>query len=363
MALIPLKSQYVSLIVTIILSVSEVALLAACLQWNCFLENKKLQRREKVNVRDHRIRTKFLSVAVISIFVILEIFNSFYSDPTTIDRLERRPCTFLGSGGRKEGFTNLTSLSSIILLDCMDANRTMVRQRAGFLSRDPIVTQCNEVLYSFSTATDEAMEAVPQEIQHFTGCVPVPEIGDEAEICALLYQRGEKVTFTEHMYLDEVEYVIEEKVLLRVWHTHVHFNVTGLESELARRAVTMLLTPTSSDTTIRREVFTSDGVGMCDFRKHINATVVSNGFIYAMAIVSIASLLILAVSALFRRQIRYDMSNPLHWAQNTVIPEHLLGAENPEIYCSDADGRQFAVSCNLSELNSLRQRVSNLLRG
>ncbi|CAN8075537.1 unnamed protein product [Agarophyton chilense] len=362
MVIIPLKSQHVSLVATFMSVTSETALLFAALRWNCLFENKTLQRRRTINVRNHRTRTKLLAAAATVIFVIIELFNSFYSDPTTVEISERRPCTFLASGGGQKGFTNTTSLSSIILLHCLDANRTTIRQSGGYLFQDgnDFVAQCLDPLYSFST-DNAPQESVP-ETDYFTGCVELPELAeplpeDETTVCVFFYQNKARVTFTESVLGSDVPYVVNEKLLLHVWHTDVYFNITGMETEFARRAATMLLESSPPAITLRREVFTVDGVGMCDFKKQIEATTVSEGFIYALALASSLSFLVAVASLFFRSHMCFDMSNPLDWAQKTVISEHLLGAENPEVFCLDSEEKQFIVLSNLKKSCASRVRL------
>ncbi|CAN8075539.1 unnamed protein product [Agarophyton chilense] len=353
MIVIPLKSQYVSLIFTIISGASELALLSATQRWNCFYENKSLQQGRKVNVRHHLTRTKLLIACATSAFFIIEIANSFYSDPITIERSETRPCSFLASADFRANVTKATLEFHPISLSCLEANETSVWQRGGnrFETDEGSVIQCSETMYSFDR---EIMSEEPIPDNFVVECVPAPQLNvkeENPEACSFWYQNGNRVTFSDFVTRSDLANVLDQSESIHVWHTDVAFDVAGRERELASRAAFHLSRGEADDVGLRRKIFSRDGDGMCEFTQEVDATALNVAFVSVLVSLWVLCLFVFVVGLLFQSRIMYDMSDPLDWASKTVIGNGFIGAENPEASSVEHDGRRFVVLSNSREVN------------
>lgn len=293
------------------------------------------------------------------IFISLEVLASFFSYPAITENEEVRPCISLQPGGEQTGFTNMSSLSSIILLECMEVNNSIVHQSAGDLFRvnGELVAQCSYPLYSFSVNMGRTKIPIPPEQSSVTKC----ETSGMYRACIVLYQNESTVSFTTLIKVEELALVIERKIPLDTWHTQVNFSIEGLESNFASRAIRMLRSASPNPVSLRREVFTVDGVGACKFRKLADATSVRFDIIYILVIISMGSLLAAISSCFFFSDLEFDISNPLHWADRTLVSEHSMGAADPEISYSDSCSSQFGVSSSRrSNPNDLRRIFPNI---
>ncbi|PXF49605.1 hypothetical protein BWQ96_00675 [Gracilariopsis chorda] len=364
MVLIPLKSQYTSLIVTVISGIAELALLSAVLVFNKYLECRALQNGGKVNVRHHRFRTKALTVAATLAFVFLEVFSSFYSDPDDKTELVRKNCTSLDALTVQQGLLNISTQTTVVGVKCIGINSTLFWQHAGNISDgrnignggnigDDEVFECEkkEVLY---TANVERAPDEPVPDEYVVGCVGTS--------CVFVYRSGNEVTFTDFVHSEDVSRVLNESITLPVWKTTISYNVTGLESAFATRAVDLLSQGVTDGFTLRRGVFAGSAITQCNFKTFSDATRVRKGFIYAIVIAWALSISAFVGSFAIRRRIFYDMSDPLHWAQKTIRDNDLSDTDNPVVTTVYENGSRALLVTRSSAPSEQESSIGTLFR-
>lgn len=351
MVLIPLKSQYTSLIVTIISGAAELALLSAVLGYNKYLECRALRKGGKVNVRHHRFRRRALTVVATLTFVLLEVSSSFFSDPATRFKVERKNCTSLDALNVRDGLLNISMDATVIGVNCVRMNTTVFWQYAGNLS-DGEDYQCGEQMLYATNVSLPSEELVP--VDSVSACVD--------DNCVFVFTDGDEVSFTIHFLPDALPVLPGSNTTALVWKTMVYYNFTGLEREFAKRAADMLRNGISDDFTIRRGVFAGTAEMQCDFKIPSDATTVRTAFIYAIAVAWALSVAAFLGSLAVRRLIFYDMSDPLHWAQKTLRDDDLSDIDNPVVTTVNEHGTRMLLVTRSSAPSDEESNIGTLFR-
>lgn len=355
MVLIPLKSQYTSLIATILSGLAELALLSAVLGYNKYLECRALENGGKVNVRHHRFRTRALTVAATLAFVFLEVSNSFFSDPALKRGEVIKSCISLDALPVRRGPFNISTRAAVVGINCIGTNTSLLWQRAGNISEDGEIKCGDEFLFS-ADINHSPNEPLPDE--HVRECV----FDGEGDTCAFLYSNGSEVTFTENVLDTDVEFVLDTKTPLRVWKTTVYYNTTGMESEFLRRSISLGLLGVSDQFVLRREVFAGVEETKCNFDVFSQATKIKEGFLYAIAVAWTLSIMAFIGSFAIRGRVFYDMSDPLDWARQTVKDEDSSGIDNPVVTTRYENGTRLVLVTRSSAPSEEESDVGTLFR-
>ncbi|PXF45088.1 hypothetical protein BWQ96_05127 [Gracilariopsis chorda] len=355
MVLIPLKSQYTSLIATILSGLAELALLSAVLGYNKYLECRALENGGRVNVRHHRFRTRALTVAATLAFVFLEVSNSFFSDPALKRGEVTKSCISLDALPIRRGMLDISLRAAVVGINCLGTNTSLLWQLAGNISDDGEIKCGDDFLFS-ADIHHSPNEPVPDE--HTMECI----LDGELNLCAFLYSNGSEVTFTEIVLDTDLSFVLDNNYALRVWKTTVYYNTTGMERELLRRSITLARDLVTDQFVLRREVFAGAEETECNFDVFSPATTIKEGFLYAIAVAWTLSLAAFLGSLAIRGRVFYDMSDPLDWARQTVRDEDSSDIDNPVVTTRYENGTRFVLVTRSSAPSEEESNVGTLFR-
>ncbi|PXF45258.1 hypothetical protein BWQ96_04957 [Gracilariopsis chorda] len=379
---IPLKSQFVSLIVTLISGLAELFLFGALLGFNKYSECIALRKGRQVSVRLHRIRAKFLAVLAMVVFIFLEVIMSFFSDPAIEIKFRTDECLAVDRIDLREGFTGDTNDEDFILIRCIGIKKDGFLQRAGNFSLNPNTkarVRCGKhALYEYPNEDD--LQFTLTNVTRTGGtdtdlvleCIlPTPAVGEKPpteRLCAAVRQLPPNSIGFTNVYLSaavresEVGPLVNQQVVIPFLETSVRYNTSGLSRNFARRLLRAYDKDVTDPMEIRKRVFMGIERRKCAFEhRKKDLTTVPLGLVYGIVAAWILSFLTFASTLLLRRSIFYDMSDPLHWAQRTYrhIDEPIVG--NPVVTSVYEHGeRLMYVSGSASNDDDLLSRMRNI---
>lgn len=314
MVLIPLKSQYVSLIIMLVSGAAELTLLSALLQFNSFFECSILRRRRFLSINRHRTRITVLAFVALIVFVALEIVISFFSDPSFRVTQQRRSCLLLRPIDSHQEAVERHKKSRIISLGCAKTTERFETQYMGNLSLDKNNILCaKHAAYRFPLGEGDV---------HKLPISPHAEFGCSSEkdksFCAFAFQQDKFVFFGGPIHGLDAAAVTSGQHQLHYFRTEVFFDTSGLLRTIAQRAAMAFSKFVTDAADLRLEVFSSTRQSSCLFGVKSDATEIALGAIVAIAMVWTISFCLFMVSIPFRLRVFYDMRNPLHWARKTT---------------------------------------------
>ncbi|KAI0557522.1 hypothetical protein FGB62_292g04 [Gracilaria domingensis] len=355
MVLINLKAQYVDLIVTMLSGVAELCLFGAALAFNRYAECDALKRGKQVSVRRHSARTKFLAVFAMVVFIVLEVILSSFSDPAFSREEQRRPCVAVDRLDVRNG-SNYNINTDSILITCARVDGDAIFQRVGnrSLSDTDVVCGDSDVYKSVG----EGRVQTPIDANQSQSC------SDEGFGCIFSEISGREFRFSELLLEDEIEFLIADRTPITYLVTTLFFDIDkSQEGELGRRVINAFGDGVTDPQELRRRILLGTEDTICPFFLLNDATEVPLGLICVIVATWVLSVIAFVSTLLFRRQIFYDMGDPLHWAQRTFrhVDEPIL--ENPVVTSVYEHGERlmYVSSASSEEYNFLR-RVKTSLR-
>lgn len=329
MVLLALKSQFASLIITIVSIICEFSILWALRTINGLYECRTLKRNGKVFVENHIIRSTALEVVSFLSFLMLEIFASFFSDPTDLFRVENHPCISVGNILKTKNNTLDFPTANVIFARCLNVENGLITQSAGNYSNKNGLIQCAEKpMYSFRDS-----EPRNRAVSNATiGCIE----SNQGNACTFGIQRGNRV-FLSNVFLEIDKPFIENEDF---FETILHFESKAMLKVWAERTASNILDGIVSPAQLRRLVFTGAEGRSCDFDIYIgDATSITAAFLILLLLVWILSLMLFFVSLGLKRKVFYNLRNVKDWATKTILPTAQKdGDGKPYVYSRTEDG-------------------------
>lgn len=331
MVLISLKSQYVSLIITLLSFFSELSILLAFLESNNYRQCRRLTRGKTVNVRHHRRYGQIPAVIAGFIFLALEILASFFCDPARIEKFQSHSCIALETSIAVVEDQDRFVQGDVIEDSCQILEEgTTYQQLGNFSLKDQQVRCSKNPVYKFERPED-INEPLPSEDTVF-GCVPSTDDPSE-EVCAFVFQRNNSIYFSEPLKRSTVERIKEGNgnETVSFLRTEILFAGAATLSFFATRAADALERSVTDPYELRRRVFLGAKETTCPFVDEIKeGTTAPLSLIYVLAAIWILSVFLFVTSiALFRRRIFFNFTDPLDWALYTRQQSENPAERNP----------------------------------
>lgn len=319
MVLISLKSQYVSLMVTILSFFCELSILFAFLEWNNYHQCKRLTQQKTVNVRHLRRYGRMTAVAAGIIFLILEIVASFLCEPGQVKTFLSHPCIKLEASTRIEDNDERFIQTTILEDRCQLLEETTTSQLLGNYSLEDQQLRCSKnALYKFKRL-EEVKETLPEGT--VLRCVPKRQEEQLGEFCVFAFYRNRSIFFSEALKKSTAEMIeasngTESVLYLR---TEILFEGAVNLSALAKRAAYAFSQSETDPSILRRLVFLGARKTTCPFVDETkDVTKAPLSLVYVLGAVWTLSMLLFVISIVsFRRRIFFNFADPLHWALYT----------------------------------------------
>ncbi|PXF49893.1 hypothetical protein BWQ96_00053 [Gracilariopsis chorda] len=311
MVLIRLKAPFVSVIVTVLSTLAELALLSFLFVLNNLHECKQLQRGRSVQVRQHLRRTRLLSVVCLGAFFALEVVFSFYNDPVNNVQIEIHECITASNSVKDSGDSTQFLRASDILVECRRLDNGTITQFGGnFSSRTQQVECSTEAMYTHPLG-DETSEEIVADVPF--GCVSG---GEEGAACVFVQQRGNLSLISAPFFLDELSILPDT---LPHIITELHFTPPSNVSLFATRATNAFLQNIQGPSALRRIIYSGASEDQCAFPVvRGSATTVPLAMIVALAAVWAVALAMFASVFALRRGVFFKLDDPMHWATRSV---------------------------------------------
>lgn len=361
MVIIALKSQFVSLFITLVSALAELALFAAALALNRYSECRHLRGGHELSVSGHRLRTNVLTVLAMLVFVALEVVTSFFSDPVIVPTPVIAPCMRLDRFTKATGITNDFNRSYALQQDCFTSTTERFQQAGGSLRLSDGLVQCDSTPL-ISYIIDESQEF---SINETVSTCPQPD----GLPCMGVLWRPPFFYFTGPYKVSSFQELSAsgEKVEALVTRLE-NFDAAPFYPQITKRLSVLFKDQEGDPVTLRTNAFLGVRRTNCTFLEP------GNGAQLPLAVLAlIVGLWALSfgsfVATLFLRgKMFYDMSDPMHWATRTirrhdgpVTADPVVTTEwqegQPTIYVS-SPSRGEEEDATLSRARSLRKRFS-----
>ncbi|PXF49608.1 hypothetical protein BWQ96_00678 [Gracilariopsis chorda] len=327
MVLIPLKSQYVSLINTIISLLTELSLLKALLRVNNYCECHALQKGHHVSVTRHQNRATCLVLVTTAAFFAIELLLSFYSDPAVKLTFQSQPCVAVETLTRRSGDPG-TSLEEIgIVLSCVKTNESNIFLRVGNYSMETRKVECAEsATLMFTLEPHVSLPIGTAAAVSSENPFPDPLLKCADGFCVVIqtasYQSSSSDTtvwFSDVFFADEVSMLQIDNSPIKFLNTTIFSaqNNTELLPKFAERLLQAYDENLNDPFELRRLMFLGSERDTCQFQRTSEATEVPPFIIVSVSTVWVISLAAYAMTLLLSRRVFYDISNPVHWAKRT----------------------------------------------
>lgn len=317
--LIPLRSQWVSLLVTLGSSVTELVALWAALYINTVRESRALEKGHSVNLNRHLMRKRVITMVAAVIFVCSEIVVSNYSTTVFTDIKVQEPCITVKAGGNHN---NATGYFEAITIGCLQPKGKLFSQHLGNYSLISDAVSCeSSPAYEFETSTPLLRSLGNSTLK----CI-------EEDECFFYQLEGNKFFFSEAIYdLAEVPQSIE------FWQTRLFFNCTSAVYAAERLYEIWKEETLVEELFLRARIFTETTEQSCTFVKaKQEGTRIPVFIIFLIIGMWSVSLFVSCTVLLFARdRFTFDPSDPKDWTR-TVLQ---LGGKSAQMHLDRETGR------------------------
>ena len=323
MVLIPLRATILSLCITIVSVICEVAFLTAAL---CFIRYhvcQRLKTNKKISVRFQHLLVVAVTLFAMLAFVVIESVTSILSEPTTIQVTEIQPCVrnMIGAQERDQ-----ETESEAILFACAKISGTTVSHFEGNFSLSTSKSTCAQnVAYSYVigelvlASTESSVLRCVENI-----CVFVKLEGSNLFLSGPQKKSDKEVNFSK---------------------TTIDGNLLGLglvnSSRIADSLLSGVLDGLSETGETIRNVLVGSIKDQCPFTRDDGpGTTVPLGVIIGAASFWGFSLMFFFVSLFVRPKIFFDITHTMHWARQVRHDAYRGAGTEPELQMEDIDGER-----------------------
>eukprot|EP00178_Gracilaria_changii_P015221 TRINITY_DN4266_c0_g1_i1.p1 TRINITY_DN4266_c0_g1~~TRINITY_DN4266_c0_g1_i1.p1 ORF type:complete len:362 (+),score=44.92 TRINITY_DN4266_c0_g1_i1:213-1298(+) len=353
MVLIPLKSQFVSLIISFLSLFAELALLHATLRFHRYFECKFLRRGGKLSVGRHQRRVAAFSVLALLAFLALETTTSFFSDPARRSVLVDQPCLAVDGIHRRSGRNGLQIEEEAVTMRCNNLSDGNFLYSAGNFSFEEQRVICSKnVLVEFiATVTTEF---ILDKAQRPSTGQPNPNpllscidgscvVVETASTTSVESQSGTLLRISAMFKESELQQMRESQFPSRIVEALIFYDVSGLQPLFAERALHPMARKVRDPVEWVRRIYLGSENTTCPFDQDLgDATSIPLPLVYIVVAVWLSSAVMCISSLIVRPTIFYDISNPIDWAKHTKQNSDLQIKGDPVISTVD-DGGMFVV--------------------
>ncbi|KAI0564009.1 hypothetical protein FGB62_31g17 [Gracilaria domingensis] len=359
MVVVPLKSQFVSLIITLVSLVSERFVFGSCTRLIRYLETQRLYEGQQIRIRWHVRRTRLVAILSAMFFLTLELFVSFYTDPARVTEREMFSCVSLDTVRNLRDAAFERPLSRNVKNQCSFVENGVFHQRGGNVTEaeNQFLVECaEEDIFSFELSELVAERTFPS-IKPVMRCSNCSNIGDGArclEWCAFTVRQNDSVFYSFGVEPEEalaLDTSGEAQKVLSYLGTTVHFNAEDLLGVIAQRVADAYTDGITDPTSQRRRIFMGSREGTCEFSMDRGeGTNVPVALIAAVSSIWVASLVFKLLTFFARKENIFDVSNPFHWAFRVSQKDDVVIKDNPVIRWETMnEDRPFLLSQAVSE--------------
>lgn len=321
MVLIRLKAPFVSVIVTVISTLAELALVSFLFVLNSLHDCARLRSGNGLGVRNHVTRVRIITVLSLTAFFVLEVVFAFYNDPVDNVLWETHACVKVSNSVQERGDSTAFLRAADVLVTCRTLENGTVTQFEGNFSRHTDQVECSrQAMYTHPLDNRVMNESVSGLPSH---CVA----GDEGDVCVFFQQRASLSLISEPFILDDLPFLPEVFPFLS---TELHFTPPSNLSLFGERAAEAFRQNINGPAALRRIIYSGSSEGNCTFPVvDGTATTVPLAMVIVLAVVwALAILLFVSVFPL-RRKIFFEVNNPMDWAIRSVRSENDPCGTNP----------------------------------
>ncbi|KAI0561745.1 hypothetical protein FGB62_73g13 [Gracilaria domingensis] len=328
-------------------------------RFNRFFETQRLHHGQQIRILWHIRRTKLIATVSAIVFVTLEIFVSFYSDPARVTETKRMPCISVDSvrNARSSFFKNDNARN--VIGQCSFVLDGVFHQRGGNVTETggELLVQCAEEDIFSVNIREQVVERQFPSIKPVMGCSSCSHTADVENcfrICAFAVRHNNSVFYSWAVELEEALAMNSSGMaqeILSYLETSVHFDSRNLLSTIAERAAEAFADIVSDPTSQRRRIFMGSREGTCEFSiDRGEGTNVPLALIISVACVWFISLILRIFSLFARTENMFDVSNPLDWAFRALPKDNAVIKSNSVIRWGHENGdRPYMVSEAVSE--------------
>ena len=340
MVFIPVRSQIVSLIITIVILFIEITALSITLTLNRIAETRILQNDHPVQLYRHCQRVKLATFLVMISFVAIEIYASLYSLNASRDITTRQPCVSMTKIQQpNKPISNQTeSIKDIetITFNCIKPNSTTVTQYVGDLRSDTGDVSCAaEPLYEYNTSVkvNRSLSKATKLCREQNASSPF-----SSTFCLYYEYNGDMFYYSTSIALG-----FSEDEPIEFYPTKLYFNASLLLSTIIDRLFSYYFEIREiEELHLRRRLFTDVVKTECTFVSHqVKGTRVALHFLIFLGVSFLLAMIMNLVLILSTRKKRIvDLSDPFVW----VDGDNLYSKKEVQVMMSEEMGSRLVVS-------------------
>ncbi|KAI0557831.1 hypothetical protein FGB62_258g05 [Gracilaria domingensis] len=346
MAVIPIKAQFVSLIITFILAVSELLALNVLSALNSFCQSRRLRRGNHVIVKSHQRQIRLNTLLLLLIFITLEIAVSNFSDPVQTPVLEQQDCFVVDRFDREKGRQDLGLKIDALEPQCAKVDNNSFTQMTGNVSIISDSINCSE------TPIFKVKFSWIGEPEFHNGSGRLLEC--ENDICVLVFKQQQHVLISPAFDRIHLETVANPQKKTWFSRTELFYDTGPILENIARRAARVMAGERVADPyEFRRRIFSGSRKDTCLFEvRSVNETLIPNAVLVLLVSISVVSVVCYAICFGFRKRNFADFNDTMQWASRTfrLGDENGHVLKNPVVSCvKRGDGLLFKLVLCASE--------------
>lgn len=319
MLVLSIRAPLLSLCITIISIVCELAFLTAALTFLRYRACVHLKKNKRVNIRAQHRRVLAVTLFAMFAFVALETVTSVFSDPLTRTAIDIQPCVRNVFGIAQD---QAPLLSESIHFVCTQIDSTTVTHFEG----------------NFSNVTKD-ITCAPQPIYSYILGEVVPMPRENAQVSCAFRTCAFADFRNGTLLISGPQKPSDQEILFLP--TRVNSNDTDkIDLKLIAESLADSFTKSITEVgEIRRIALLGSVGGQCPFTRDAGpATEIPVPVVVGASLVWASSLLFFFASLFFRRRIFFDITHPMHWARRARHDHSRAAGDDPELHMEDIDG-------------------------
>lgn len=325
MVLIRLKAPYVSVIVTVLSTLAEIALLKFFAVVVNLGECQRLQRGKCIDVRLHLRRMKRISILTLAMFFGLEVLFSFYNDPVSNVQFEAHDCVYVSNSVLERGKSTSYLRAADVMVKCRTLENGTITQFGGNFSRRTQQVKCSpHAMYTHpidDRTINGSIAGVPYRCIH----------ASMGKACLFIQQKGSLSLISEPFYLKDVNNL---PAFLKYLPTELHFKAPSNLTLFADRALKAFLSGIAGPAALRRIIYTGTREGTCTFPVvNGTATVVPLAILISLFVVWLIAILLFVLFLFLHKKVIFEIDSAMDWATRSVRSADDPLGYNPQISC------------------------------
>eukprot|EP00178_Gracilaria_changii_P017640 TRINITY_DN502_c0_g1_i1.p3 TRINITY_DN502_c0_g1~~TRINITY_DN502_c0_g1_i1.p3 ORF type:complete len:354 (+),score=73.86 TRINITY_DN502_c0_g1_i1:8505-9566(+) len=346
MVVIPLKAQFVSLISTFVLAVSELLAHQFLTAATSLSESRRLAKGQRVRIRTHVKHARLITLFSVLTFIALEIIVSNFSDPVRTPLLEQQRCVIVDAFNRQNGSQDLHPRVDAMESQCTLVDEHSFVQLAANVSIESNAISCSDQpIFRLNFRWLAEPELLPA-----AGATLVCE----RQSCLLAVKQG-NLTYFSGVFPSELRQQATDAAFgTQFTATELFFDTAPFLRQIATRFLRAAshpergLSPISDPYELRRRAFSGSSFARCEFELLAkDETLISTAVLALVLVVVALSVLCYLACFGFSKKRFSNLSDPMQWASRTFrAGEHQKESiKNPVVTSANGEqGFMFIVS-------------------